>query len=116
LRVADQSFERANVLVAKLGGEGDEILFAASARLAAWIRRLVMPLMAETTTATGVAVACDLTMSAARRTQSASPTEVPPNFMTQREEVHGCELPWVIEVSIEIIVARDWGLRLKWRC
>src|SRR5689334_22184329 len=46
--------------------------------------RLVTPLMAETTTATEPLAAADLTISAARPIQSASPTEVPPNFITQR--------------------------------
>src|SRR5579862_4124746 len=56
-----------------------------SAAWAAETRRLVTPDMAETTATTGRWAAVDLTMAAARAMQLASPTEVPPNFMTWRE-------------------------------
>src|SRR5690348_8833989 len=46
--------------------------------------RLVTPLMAETTTTTEPSDAAVLTIAAAREMQEASPTEVPPNFITQR--------------------------------
>ena len=49
-----------------------------------WIASLVTPLIAETTTTTGRCAAAERTMAAARRMQSASPTEVPPNFITWR--------------------------------
>ena len=41
--------------------------------------------MAETTTATGRRRACSATSRAARATDSAEPTLVPPNFITSRE-------------------------------
>jgi hypothetical protein len=43
--------------------------------------------MAETTTTTEPSDAADFTMAAARAMQDASPTEVPPNFMTHREAI-----------------------------
>ena len=60
----------------------------ASAWRAASISRLVTPLMAETTTTTGRDPAAALTISAARRMQLASPTDVPPNFITHKEDFH----------------------------
>src|SRR5579871_369637 len=41
--------------------------------------------MADTTATTGRCAAVERTMAAARAMQFASPTEVPPNFMTWRE-------------------------------
>src|SRR3990170_4501405 len=43
--------------------------------------------MADTTTTTGPSAAADFTMAAARRMHSASPTEVPQNFMTRSDEI-----------------------------
>ena len=56
----------------------------ASARRAASMSRLVTPLMAETTTTTEPSAAADFTIAAERAMQAASPTEVPPNFITRR--------------------------------
>src|SRR3984957_2138363 len=54
----------------------------ASARVAASIRRLVTPLIAETTTKIEWSREASFTISHTRAMQDASPTEVPPNFMT----------------------------------
>ena len=60
---------------------------------------LVLPAMAETTTATDLPEAASAaTIRAARRMRSRSPMEVPPNFITRREVVCG-------EVSGRVIVA-----------
>ncbi len=55
---------------------------------------LVLPAIAETTTATGRVDAFSATRPATRRMRSRSATEVPPNFMTRREDkasVRTCE-------------------------
>src|SRR5580693_6663930 len=57
-----------------------------SALWAAETRRLVTPDMAETTATTGRWAAVERMIAAARAMQLASPTEVPPNFMTWRAE------------------------------
>src|SRR5208337_1246763 len=49
-------------------------------------RRLVTPLMAETTATHGVFRAAAATICAALAMQEASPTEVPPNFMTCKRD------------------------------
>ena len=59
-------------------------LSPASARWAASISRLVTPLIAETTTTTGLAPPPISRSRPRGAIQSASPTEVPPNFMTRR--------------------------------
>src|SRR5215471_2975689 len=57
-----------------------------SAALAASISLLVTPLMAETTATHFPALAVSATICAARAIQAASPTDVPPNFITCRAD------------------------------
>ena len=52
------------------------------ARLAESISRFVTPLIADTTTTTRMPFALEATICAARAMQVASPTDVPPNFIT----------------------------------
>jgi hypothetical protein len=54
--------------------------------VAASIKRSVTPLIAETTTTTALSRAALAEISAARAMQEASPTDVPPNFMTTSVE------------------------------
>src|SRR5580765_6640563 len=66
------------------------------------MRRLVTPLMAETTTATGNCFDALATIVAERRMQEASPTEVPPNFIT-------CSFEFIFQGnSLEKIILGDW--------
>src|ERR1700683_941119 len=59
--------------------------FPASARVVAETRRFVTPLIAETTTTTAPSRDASRTIWATRAMQAASPTEVPPNFMTRND-------------------------------
>src|ERR1700689_1415069 len=65
--------------------------------------------MAETTTATDCRAAAAWTIAAARRMQSASPTEVPPNFMTWRADfISFCRLGFIFAQDLRLAGFEDW--------
>src|SRR5580658_7810912 len=65
--------------------------------------------MAETTTTTDCRAAAAWTIAAARRMQSASPTEVPPNFMTWRADfISFCRLVFIFAQELRLAGCEDW--------